>query len=120
MVLSLSLRRFLATLGLMLVSLVAGAVSVAPPLGADAGAAVPPPAEDPFYVPPSPLPAGAPGAILRSRPVTVSVTPGGLVPSPVSAWQVLYLSTSALGAPTAVSGTVLVPDAPWAGGPRPL
>jgi hypothetical protein len=46
---------------------------------------------------------------------------GGVLPATVSATQVLYLSTSALGAPTAVSGTVLVPDTPWAGtGPRPL
>jgi hypothetical protein len=39
----------------------------------------------------------------------------------VTARQVLYRSTDALGEPMAVSGTVLVPTAPWAGpGSRPL
>src|SRR5690606_3604707 len=39
----------------------------------------------------------------------------------VTARQVLYRSTDALGQPMAVGGTVLVPDAPWTGGgSRPL
>ncbi len=39
----------------------------------------------------------------------------------VTAQQVLYRSTDALGAADAVSGTVLVPTAPWTGtGSRPL
>jgi hypothetical protein len=36
-----------------------------------------------------------------------------------SAWQILYLSTTALGAPTAVSSTVIVPTTPYPG-TRPL
>ena len=66
------------------------------------------PAGNAFYVPPHPLPSGRHGDIIRCRPV----------PSPVpgaDAWQILYLSTTVYGARTAVSGTVLVPDAPFVG-----
>ena len=39
----------------------------------------------------------------------------------VTSRQILYRSTDALGQPMAVTGTVLVPTAPWTGsGPRPL
>jgi Secretory lipase len=66
------------------------------------------PAGDAFYVPPSPLPAGQHGDIVWCRPSS----------SPVSgsqAWQVLYLSTTASGQPTAISGTVFVPSAAYPG-----
>lgn len=66
------------------------------------------PAGDAFYVPPDPLPAGQHGDIIWCRPV----------PSPAqgaNAWQILYLSTTVSGARTAVSGTVLVPSAPYTG-----
>jgi hypothetical protein len=63
------------------------------------------PSDDPFYLPPSPVPAVAPGTVLRSRAVTVR---GLGLPLPVSAWQVLYRSTDAQGRPNAVSGTVAV------------
>ena len=69
-----------------------------------------------FYTPPSPLPSGKPGEIIRYRSV----------PSPAlasKAWQVLYLSTTAQGQPTAVSGEVIVPTAPYTGtgtGQRPV
>jgi Secretory lipase len=66
------------------------------------------PAGDAFYVPPSPLPSGQPGDIIWCRAVP-SPTPG------VTAWQVLYLSTTVSGAPTAVSGTVLVPATSYPG-----
>jgi pimeloyl-ACP methyl ester carboxylesterase len=62
--------------------------------------------DDEFYTPPDPLPAGQPGDIIRSRPSTVG-TPS-LQPK-VDSWQVMYLSTDALGSPTAVTGTVVVP-----------
>ncbi len=61
-----------------------------------------------FYHPPDPLPAGQPGDLIRYRSV----------PSPdpaANAWQVLYLSTTVSGSPAAVSGTVLVPTAPYPG-----
>jgi len=73
-----------------------------------ATAALPAPSGDAFYTPPSPLPSGSPGDIIwyRSSASPVSGT---------SAWQVLYLSTTAQGAATAVSGTVIVPTAAYSG-----
>ncbi|GAA5108619.1 lipase family protein [Haloechinothrix salitolerans] len=62
-------------------------------------------AGDDFYLPPSPLPAGDPGDIIRSRPSEV-----GWPSARAKAWQVMYLSTDALGEPTAMTGTVLVPE----------
>jgi hypothetical protein len=58
---------------------------------------------DPFWLPPQPLPPGSPGDLIRSRPVTLPELPG------VTAWQVLYRSTGAMGSPDVVSGTVLLP-----------
>ncbi|HEX9515550.1 MAG TPA: lipase family protein [Streptosporangiaceae bacterium] len=66
------------------------------------------PAGNAFYVPPNPLPPGQHGDIIWCRPVA-SPTPGA------NAWQILYLSTTVSGARTAVSGTVLVPTAPYPG-----
>ena len=66
----------------------------------------PAPAGDAFYRPPTPLPAGQPGDVLWSRRVD---PPGRLRQLGVSTVQVLYLSTDALGRPTAVSGTVMLP-----------
>ncbi|MFD0684351.1 lipase family protein [Actinomadura fibrosa] len=81
-----------------------------------------PPAEDPFYTPPSPLPAGSPGDVIRSREAVFTVDPFSKAPyGGVKSWQVLYRSESVKGAPIAVSGTVLVPTAAWTGpGRRPL
>ncbi|MDT7601014.1 MAG: hypothetical protein QOK26_3091 [Pseudonocardiales bacterium] len=79
------------------------------------------PARDSFYRRPSDLDDADPGDVLRYRRGHVYLAPGGLTPAPVRAWQVLYRSTTARDEPDAVSGTVLVPDAPWLGsGPRPL
>jgi len=66
------------------------------------------PAGDAFYVPPAPLPRGPHGTIIWCRPSASPVTG-------VHAWQVLYLSATVTGAPTAVSGTVLVPGAAYPG-----
>lgn len=92
---------------LLIVAAVIAAAAVpvltAAPASADTG-----PAGDAFYVPPNPLPPGAAGDVIWWR----------TSPSPVaaaSAWQVLYRSTTAAGGATAVSGTVLVPTAPFAG-----
>src|SRR5437763_14045225 len=60
-----------------------------------------------FYDPPSPLPDGRPGDIIRAEPVDAYVVPG--VRLRARAWRILYHSTSAVGEPTAVSGTVLMP-----------
>ncbi|MPZ81535.1 MAG: lipase [Actinophytocola sp.] len=82
---------------------------------------VPAPSGDPFYTPPQPLPAGVPGDVIRQRTVNVYAEPLGVFPMPVNAWQILYRSTSATGTADAVSGTLLVPKAPWQrGGARPL
>lgn len=62
--------------------------------------------DEAFYVPPSPLPAGRPGDVIRSRPAKAGSPSGQKL---ASAWQVMYLSTGATGEPTAVTGTVLVP-----------
>jgi fermentation-respiration switch protein FrsA (DUF1100 family) len=61
-----------------------------------------------FYEPPTPLPEGRPGDIIRAEPVDAYLVPG--VRLRARAWRVLYRSTSAIGEPTAVSGTVLLPN----------
>jgi len=94
----------------------AGAVSAAAPAAASAGVATATtaqnctsaPSGDAFYDPPSPLPAGQHGDIIWCRPSTSPV-------AGTQAWQILYLSTTAGGQATAISGTVLVPDAAYPG-----
>jgi pimeloyl-ACP methyl ester carboxylesterase len=70
-----------------------------------------------FYDPPAPLGDGEPGEVIRAEPMDAYLVPG--VRLRAKAWRVLYRSTSALGEPTAVSGTVLVPYGRTRG-PRPL
>ncbi|MDT0307370.1 lipase family protein [Streptomyces sp. DSM 44917] len=75
-------------------------------------------AEDPgewsgdFYAPPSPLPEGEDGDVIRTEPVesgNAQVT------------RVMYLSRDAHGEPTAVTGLVVVPETRWDGpGERPV
>jgi hypothetical protein len=83
---------------------------VSPPRWRSAGA------ED-FYVPPSPLPDGAAGDVIRAESVDAYLAPGLRLRA--RAWRILYRSTSATGEPTSVSGTVLVPRGKPRG-PRPL
>lgn len=64
-----------------------------------------------FFVAPDLSAAGAPGQLLRTRPINAPVGTKG--------WAILYRSTGVDGTPTAVSGVVFVPDAP-AAGPRPV
>ncbi len=61
----------------------------------------------------------APGDVVQAQPTTIHLDPLGLLPLPVHAWHVQYRSTSALGTPNVVSGTVLVPFLPY-GGDRPI
>ncbi|MFJ9003617.1 lipase family protein [Streptomyces canus] len=69
------------------------------------------------YTPPTTVPS-TPGTVLACRSVTLSQVPGNLA---MSAWKVLYSSTDNTGRPVAVSGTLAVPTAPWAGpGTRPV
>jgi len=72
-------------------------VSVAAP-------ALPGPFDDSFYVPPSPLPSGNPGDIVRWRPSVALLNLAN-----ANAWQVMYLSTNARGQRDTVTGTVLTP-----------
>jgi hypothetical protein len=66
-----------------------------------------PPPQDSFYTPPSPLPAGRPGKVIRSRPVCI----GDLqVPVPYKAWDVMYLSTGAENAAGEPSSLHAVPS----------
>jgi len=63
-----------------------------------------------FYDPPSPLPAGTPGAVIRTEPLED-------VPDGINAWRILYHSTTRAGQDIAVSGMVAVPSGtPPAGG----
>lgn len=60
-----------------------------------------------FYLPPEPLGKGRPGDIIRAEPMDAYLAPGVRIRA--RSWRVLYRSTGAVGEPTAVSGTILVP-----------
>ncbi|MDT0307969.1 lipase family protein [Streptomyces sp. DSM 44917] len=60
-----------------------------------------------FYTPPSPLPAGEPGDIIRARESSAGPA---FTRNLGTAWQVMYLSTDAVGEPVAVTGTVIIPN----------
>ncbi len=69
-----------------------------------------------FYTPPSPLPAAAPGTLIRS--VRVTGVPG--VPTGATVWRILYHSTTIYGADVAESGYVIAPAAPAPAGGYPV
>ncbi|MFI6295622.1 lipase family protein [Nonomuraea sp. NPDC050790] len=69
---------------------------------------------------PVPAQAASAGDVISAQPTTVYLLPGKLLEVPVNAWNVLYRSTSATGAPNAVSATVLVPKASYPLGRRPV
>lgn len=71
-----------------------------------------------FYTAPFPVPEGNHGELISYRPAQANLGAGA--PAAI-AWNVLYQSQDSLGLPTAVSGTVFVPQAAWKGeGPRPV
>lgn len=77
------------------------------------------PSDDPFFAAPSNLAGLADGAIIRSRPETVT-SPNG-PPGVGSAYLLVYKSTDSFGAPVADVTTVLLPAVPYAGtGSTPL
>lgn len=78
-------------------------LTIATPTSA-AATALPGPFDDSFYAPPSALPSGNPGDIVRWRPSVALLNLAN-----ANAWQVMYLSTNALGQRNAVTGTVLTP-----------
>jgi hypothetical protein len=96
------------------VTLIAFAVGAMASLGSAsaATAAVTPPSADPFYAPPASLASYAPGAVIRSREVT---TQGFTELASTTAYQLLYRTTDATGAPIATVTTVLLPAVPAAG-----
>ncbi|TDW83319.1 secretory lipase [Kribbella sp. VKM Ac-2566] len=68
-----------------------------------------------FYQAPSPLPAGRPGTLIRTRPATVLATA-----LTAKATTIMYHSRDAQNADIAVTGTVFTPTLPWLGrGSRP-
>ena len=116
------LRRALGTLATAATFLTAS--TLAPSLASADADADPPissaaPGIDAFYTPPSPLPLGNPGDLIRVEKTTVSLVPG-LVLLGVNAWRIMYRSTDAQDQPIAATGTLLVPITPWLFGYRPL
>jgi acetyl esterase/lipase len=71
----------------------------------------PPRKPDAFYAPPSPVPAGKPGDVLRMEPADDG-------PDGARAWRVLYRSTGLKGEAESVSAVLVVPDAPAPEGGR--
>ncbi|CAA0120046.1 putative inactive lipase [Mycolicibacterium vanbaalenii] len=75
----------------------------------------------PFYTPPTPLPDGVAGDIIRTEPSRIALDPAGHGNYSGTGTRIMYRSTDGRGQPVAVSGTYIEPDRPWAGsGPRPL
>ena len=70
---------------------------------------VPKPAYPAFYIPPSPLPPGKPGDLIRWQEMSFSQA----ITKPrkyTRGYMIMYRSTSATGEPIAVTGTVLIPN----------
>lgn len=65
------------------------------------------PSSDPFYQPPAGFESQEPGTILRTRTIVVSLF--GILPDPVEAYQLLYLTTSINGSAIATVTTVFKP-----------
>ncbi|ONI76118.1 lipase [Actinosynnema sp. ALI-1.44] len=98
---SISVRRGF-TAALASASFAAVVVSGAPSAGAD----------EAFYTPPSPLPAGRNGDVIKSQPSFIAGS---------DATRVMYLSRDSKDKVIPVTGTVMVPKKAWPGpGPRPV
>jgi hypothetical protein len=100
----------------LVAGLLVGVVASTPASAANTAAAKPAaagpvegPAGDAFYLPPSPLPAGKPGDIIRYRKITTSAFYGIISVAFSDAYKVMYLSQDTNGKPIAVVGTILVP-----------
>lgn len=74
--------------------------------------ASPPVADGDVYLPPDPLPAGAPGEVIWGEEIDA--------PRDARAWRVLYHSETLDGEDVAVSGVVVAPDDPAPEGGRPV
>ena len=110
-----SARAIASLFTILTATLVTGAVA---PTTAHAAVAEPP--RPAFYETPASLPS-ANGALIRSEAMTFLLDPLDVTSLVRNAKRVLYKSTNRAGRAIAVSGTVLVPNAPWIGvGSRPV
>ena len=101
-------RATAATLaGVMLAGSAAPAVLAAPAIDRNQPAPTPTTEADPFYTPPTTIPVGEPGDVIRARPSKAGPPAARAL---ANAWQVMYLSTNAVGQRNVVTGTVLVPN----------
>ena len=107
--------RHLTATALALLLMAAGLAAGSGSASADSG--LPEPDHDAFYRPAPGWKATAPGTVLASRPVTVK---GLGLSVPADARQFLARSTDAKGAPTTVAGILMIPQAPYPAGARPL
>ncbi|MGW5715990.1 alpha/beta fold hydrolase [Amycolatopsis sp. NPDC003865] len=74
-----------------------------------------------FYDPPSPLPAGGDGDVIRHEASTFYIDPVKLIKADANVQRIMYRSTDTHGSPIAVTGTVLTPRTAWKGaGVRPV
>ncbi|QFU94475.1 putative inactive lipase [Amycolatopsis sp. YIM 10] len=74
-----------------------------------------------FYDPPSPLPAGDNGDIIKHEPADFFIDPVKLIRAPAAVQRIMYRSRDTHGEPIAVTGTVLTPHQAWTGGgDRPI
>ena len=110
-----SARAIASLFAVLTATLVTGALA---PTTAHAAVAEPP--RPAFYETPASLPS-ANGALIRSEAMTFLLDPLDATSLVRNAKRVLYKSTNRAGRAIAVSGTVLVPNAPWIGvGSRPV
>ena len=118
-----------AATGLLSLGLVLAACT-APASGGGSGGSGPAPQPDPY---PAAVQGPGPNGSFYDVPTAPSgTTPGQLLyyePAPADTtslahttdWTVAYVSTDSQGKPDVVTGTVIVPTAPWTGsGPRPI
>src|SRR3989442_9807027 len=64
----------------------------------------------PFYTPPNPLPAGAPGDLIRTEPSRIALDPAGHGNYSGTGTRIMYQSIDGRGQPVAVTGTYFEPD----------
>ena len=93
----------------VLIRVVAVTVACVGLLASTASAATTRPAQDAFYAAPASLASAAPGAVLKTRSVDITVAGR---PLPVPATQVLYRTRNQLGEPTATVATIVRPAVP--------
>lgn len=122
-----SVRRGRTTASVSALAVIAASATAASVLTAAPAAAEPmspapvAQANEEFYQPPSPLPDGDDGDIIRHEETTFFLDPLKLTRAPADAQRVMYLSNDTHGEPNAVTGTVLTPHKEWDGpGERPI